>query len=458
MPDLPLLRLEGVSAYANGQALLENFSLNILEGRHVALLGGVASGKTSILKLLGGKLPLRSGSISCYRRGMPVDSVYLFQRDCTAFVGFEPQLLPQQSYYQQRFNSTEMDDVPTLAEYFSVERDRYFEQVVGLMRLQELFSRPVITLSSGQMRRALIARALLRKPRLLLLDNPFAGLDAQARDALKSLLKNICGELRMTLVLACSRRDEIPEHIGQVVELPQKYAGASSAALAAPRKTAAGNDFEVAVGFENVGVSYGGNRVLSELTFCIRRGEKWAILGRNGAGKSTLMSLIYGDHPQAYANRITLFDHPKGSGESIWEIKQRVGFCSPELHAYFREPLSCREVICTGFNSTFIPKRNLSAGERRRVDDLLSYYGAQGLKERSYLQLSSGEQRLVLLLRALVKDGNMLILDEPFQCFDEGLVERSKRLVDAEAASKTLLFTTHYLHELPACVDHTLRL
>ncbi len=473
MTSLPLVEVNNVHAHTYEHTLIDSFSMAIKEGEHTALLGGVASGKTSVLKLLSGKLPVREGSITYYSLGKQAESAYLFQRDHVALVTFEPQFLNQESYYQQRFNSTETDDLPKLNDYIKHERDAYFDKIATLLNLHELLPRPLITLSSGQMRKALIAQALLRKPTLLLLDNPFAGLDATARDTLKELLRDICDALHMTLILACSRREEIPEHVKKVVELPAKYDISSKASLRGgttkqshPDWEIAGqarndkddNPFTTAVEFTNVHVAYGEKTVLDNVNFCIRRGEKWALLGRNGAGKSTMMSLIYGDHPQAYANQITLFDRPKGSGESIWEIKQRVGYCSSELHAYFREPLTCFEVICTGFNSTFIPKRNLSNDEQARIGILLEYYDAIGLKERNFLQVSSGEQRLVLLLRALVRNADMLILDEPFQCFDDELVEFSKLLIDKLSINKTLLFTSHYRHEIPSCVSNIFQL
>jgi molybdate transport system ATP-binding protein len=308
------------------------------------------------------------------------------------------------------------------------------------------------------MRKSLIARALLRKPKLLLLDNPFAGLDAKARDLLKELLKDICDSVDLTLVLACSRASELPFHVRKIIELPCRYDYNDAKNISFTPPTFTGTSFNLAVEFESVHVSYGEKVVLDNISFAICQGEKWALLGPNGAGKSTVMSLIYGDHPQAYANKIVLFDRVRGSGESIWDIKKHIGYCSPELHAYFHEPLSCFEVITTGFNNNFIPKKNLKSEERDFINQLLKYYGVESLSERSFLKISSGEQRLILLLRAFSRNADMLILDEPFQCFDDNLVEMSKELIDTLISSKTLLFTSHYRTELPKSISNVLNL
>ncbi|MDR0418667.1 MAG: ATP-binding cassette domain-containing protein [Prevotellaceae bacterium] len=454
-----MVQIKNPSTTIDGYALSDSINFDIVEGEHVALLGGVATGKTTLLKLLAGRLPVLSGSITVYDLGKISDGAYVFQKENVAFVSFDLQFLNADSYYQQRFNSEDAIEQPTLSDFFkNAERNDYFENIISLLGLTELLLCPLITLSSGQMRKSLIARALLCRPKLLLLDNPFAGLDAKARDLLKELLRDICDSVNLTLVLACSRISELPSHVRKIVELPYRYDYNNTKNVSFTSSAFIGANFNTAVEFKNVCVSYGEKVVLDNISFAIRQGEKWALLGSNGVGKSTIMSLIYGDHPQAYANEIILFDRTRGSGESIWDIKKHIGYCSPELHAYFHEPLSCFDVITTGLNNNFIPKKNLNPEERDFINQLLKYYGAESLSKRNFLRISSGEQRLILLLRAFSRNADMLILDEPFQCFDDNLVEASKSLIDTLISSKTLLFTSHYKAELPESIGNILNL
>src|SRR5439155_10864494 len=163
--------------------------------------------------------------------------------------------------------------------------------------------------------------------------------------------------------------------------------------------------------------------VLHDVSWTVRTGERWAVLGPNGSGKSTLLSLICADHPQAYSNEIWLFGRKRGSGESIWEIKRHIGLVSPELHLYFSEPLSAAETAATGFFDV-VTYRPTTPEQDQRVRSLFEQFEIASLADRPFASLSTGEQRLVLLLRALVKDPPLLVLDEPFQGLDERLVDK----------------------------------
>jgi len=196
--------------------------------------------------------------------------------------------------------------------------------------------------------------------------------------------------------------------------------------------------------------------VLRDVSWQVRQGERWALLGPNGSGKSTLLALLCGDHPQAYANDLWLFGRKRGSGESIWEIKQNVGLVSPELHLYFSEPLSARETAITGFFDVLARRRAYPA-QLATVQELFGYFGIAGLLDRPFARLSTGEQRLVLLIRALVKQPPLLILDEPFQGLDAGLIARARAWLDQRlTAEQTLIVVTHHEEELPRCVNRRL--
>ena len=190
----------------------------------------------------------------------------------------------------------------------------------------------------------------------------------------------------------------------------------------------------------------------------MRAGERWAVLGPNGSGKSTLLSLIYADHPQAYSNDVRLFGQRRGSGESIWEVKQRIGLVSPELHLYFTQPLTAAETAATGFFD-IVTLRPTTPEQDVAVRELFNQFGITALVNRPFARLSTGEQRLVLFVRALVKRPPLLILDEPFQAMDAVHIAQCRDWLDRELRpEQSLLFVTHLPDELPQCVDRILRL
>lgn len=192
----------------------------------------------------------------------------------------------------------------------------------------------------------------------------------------------------------------------------------------------------------------------------VKRGEHWALTGENGAGKSTLLSLVCADNPQAYACDIRLFGYKRGGGESIWDIKKHIGYVSPEIYSTYRKPLSALQIVASGLRDTIGLYGKATQADIDRSKLWLSAFHALHLAERNYLQLSSGEQRLVLLVRAFVKNPDLLILDEPFHGLDNTTRHHAQRVIDLYMRNprKTLIMVTHYNDELPSCIDHHLKL
>ena len=180
--------------------------------------------------------------------------------------------------------------------------------------------------------------------------------------------------------------------------------------------------------------------------------------GVNGAGKSTLISLITGDHPQAYANKVFLFDKKRGSGESIWDIKKKIGFISPELQWYFDKTISVYNTIASGFFDTIGVYKKLSEEQHFIVQQWLSFLNLTAKSQFSLSTLSTSQQRLALLARALVKNPSLLILDEPCQGLDEQQVKDFVELIDELCiqSNKTLIYVSHYENEIPKCINNVL--
>jgi molybdate transport system ATP-binding protein len=209
-----------------------------------------------------------------------------------------------------------------------------------------------------------------------------------------------------------------------------------------------------------VSVAYGGVQILDGIDWTVRRGERWALLGPNGAGKTTLLSLILGDNPQAYANNVTLFGRRRGSGESIWEVKQQIGWVAPELHLYYPKSLSCLEVVCSGFFDSVGIYRRPSPEQCEAARRWVEHLGISHLAAGPFASISEGQQRLVLMARAVVKNPALLVLDEPCQGLDVEHRDRVLQTVDTISArlDSSLIYVTHDPHALPASISHVLRL
>jgi molybdate transport system ATP-binding protein len=215
---------------------------------------------------------------------------------------------------------------------------------------------------------------------------------------------------------------------------------------------------EPVVELRDVTVAYGDRPVLRGVSWEVRAGERWAVLGPNGSGKTTLLSLICGDHPQAYSNDVRVFGRQRGDGDSIWDVKRRIGVVSPEMHLYFTEPLTAERAAATGFFDVLV-SRPTTADQDAAIRRLFDHFGITHLAGRPFTQLSTGQQRIVLLVRALVKDPPLLILDEPFQTLDPDTAARAQSWIDDRLApDRTVLFVTHNEAELPRTVRRRLRL
>jgi molybdate transport system ATP-binding protein len=335
-------------------------------------------------------------------------------------------------YLQQRFNSSDCEDAYTVEEELA---GLELEDWISVFKLSGLLKRPLIQLSNGENKRLQIVKSLAYQPDWLILDNPYVGLDVKGREILTKGLLSL--DLKGIQFILISSPSDVPDFINQVIELPlAQDAPSKPAPLLRPLEP-----FDMAVKM-------------------VKRGERWAIKGPNGAGKSTLISLITADNPQAYSQDITLFDRKRGTGESIWDIKRKIGYLSPELHLYFKEGGSCFSVVASGLFDTLGLFKRLSDEQTERVNHWMQVMGIAHLKERSFLQISGGEQRMVLITRALVKNPELLILDEPCQGLDRVQTEHLKSVLDylAENSEMTLLYVSHYDRDIPSCVNQVLEL
>ena len=495
----PIVRIESGLPMVREWQLAAPVDFVFGAGEHIAVFGRNGAGKTKLVEIILGRHPVKKGIIeyafpSPVRKYVSENVKYLAFKDC---YGGETE---QNYYLQQRWNSWDVDD----------ER---------------------ILLSSGELRKHSLSKVLGTEPCLLILDNPFVGLDAASRLVLGEQLRAIVQGGKTSLMLVLSREDEIPPFMTHVVEvkdevvLPKKRLAdwlaergtetcgkeqacsstescrtvktcgpgqacgsgqdCGSAEACGPGQAISAGDAHCnadspssengpsarcatnppasspeIVRLNKVTIRYGERTILKDLDWVVRKGEHWSLTGPNGSGKSTLLGLVCADNPQSYACDISLFGRKRGSGESIWDIKKHIGYVSPELHRSFKRDITAERIVANGLRDFHGLFTKANEEEIRTARKCLERFGAGHLAGTSFLNMSSGEQRIVLLARAFVKNADLLILDEPFHGLDDGNVRMVRGIIEeyCQNPDNTLLMVTHRMEELPSCIDHNLTL
>ncbi len=336
---------------------------------------------------------------------------------------------------------------------------------LDLTRLQHSGFR---VLSTGETRRVMLARALATQPDLVLLDNPFTGLDVSHRASLATYLHALSQSVQMLITF--SRESDMPEWIDRVAffnsgtldstmdkqcwdqhpiieQIKSQSEKQSEEMMSLIRQHQHSTHFDNPI-FElkNGHVEYTEKRIFTDLDWRIDKGQHWQIKGPNGCGKSTLLGMIFGDHPQCYSNNIHIFGKKRGTGETIWEIKQHIGMVSSALHLQYRVNCSALEVILSGFYDSIGLYHQPTRKEQDIAKEWLEILHMSQYQKTSFRQLEYGQQRLLLIARAIVKQPTLLILDEPYQGLDflgRRLVKNTLELIARENLSQ-LLYVSHY--------------
>ncbi len=446
----------------------------IKDGQHWAIIGPNGAGKTLLIDILTGKYALKSGQIiSENNQGINTLVKSVAFRDIYSLTDIK------NSYYQQRWNAGDEHEVPLVSELFSKGDKQWVEALISSFGIEDLVEKPINLLSSGELRKTLIVRSLLSKPRILILDNPFIGLDTKSRTILNDVLEGLAKLDNLQIVLVLSHPKDLPNLITHVLPIKEKtllptltkedfvndsnfqkflFNGNVYTDISELVKISENSfSFKNALVFKNITVRYGSRIILKHLNWTVTLGDKWALLGENGSGKSTLLSLVSGDNPQAYANDITLFDQKRGTGESIWDIKKHIGYISPEMHLYYLKNVSCLDVVGSGFFDTIGLYRKCNEEQENLALRWMQVFGIENIKDTSFLNISTGEQRLVLLARVFVKNPDLLILDEPLHGLDIANKQKVKQIIeDFCTRDKALIYVTHYEEEIPDVVTQRL--
>lgn len=481
-----IINLDKIGLKLEGAWVLKGVDLEISEGELVAFVGPSASGKTVLGRLIAGMMKHTEGIFEV-KEG--VNTVFVEQQD-----NFFAQSGMRHTYYSQRYEYFEGRAVPTVADLLKIDADNWQEDlklasIIRKLNIEYLLDRQLLLLSNGERKRVQIVSALMQNPDVFVFDQPFIGLDVDSRRIVGSLLQDLKNQGK-TVLLICSKK-ELPEICDRVVEMRKgkivkqlSYSEFAAQALPKEEKTLNVADLELPLPeqsllFENmvrmrhVDVAIAGKQILQDINWEVKRNERWLLAGHNGSGKSTLLSLVTADNPHGYNKDLMLFDRMRGSGETVWDIKKNIGFVSPELHLYFlrqthltghrgtmMHSIDCLSVLVSGFNEEIGFSSKSTVYQEKIAMQWAESLGLSHLMKKQFAELSLGEQRMLLLIRAIIKNPPLLILDEPCQGIDYEQTQRFVRILDliCEKLNITMIYVSHSAEEIPACITHKLEL
>ena len=386
------------------------------------------------------------------------------------------------------------------------------EPAIKLCGIEKILDRGLKYMSTGEIRRTLLARALLSGKKLLILSDPFAGLDQQSRTILLDFFDSIAGKSsadssRPHIILGLERWHEVPDAVTHVIEFSEKkvsFCGprgeyekliSKRAEAAKSSEEKAKVDFkegfeeltgksentgvhnatsgqlnhtdspqaaDILVEMNDVNVGWDDHQVLRHLNWKLIRGQHWLVRGPNGSGKTTFLELITGDNMQVFSNDVRIFGNRRGSGETIWDIKKRLGIVSYRMHVEYRMlgGTSLLAVIISGFRDSIGLYDQPTDLEIATAKKWLALGGFEGQESENFGSLSYGEQRAILILRSAVKSPEILILDEPCHGLDEQYRAKILQLMEliGKGGTTTMLHVTHDPSEVLPCEKHILEL
>lgn len=465
----PVVHIANLTIQHGKDTVLQDLNWQIFPGEQWILGGPSGTGKTTLAKAIAGQLKYQ-GSLSFHLdMDSPLPALVHYVSNWFQFTNLEGD---RNFYYQQRYNKFAKNDTLTVfaeLKHFAKQQQLAFEDVapyLAIFGFENFKDQQLIELSSGEHKRLQLVKALWLQPQLLIIDQPYTGLDVQSRKDLNQVFDQLA-EKGVSLLLI-SNDDEQPDCINRFAEIQdgkiviRQNSGEISKGIPRKRKElpyflqqSPKVSAPIMVKMKQIHISYGEKQVLKNIDWEVKAGEKWLLQGHNGSGKSTLLSLINGDHPQAYANDIHLFGKKRGSGESIWEIKEHLGIISPELHWYYDMNANVGQTIASGFFDSMSLYQKLGYEQQQKLEQVLHFFDLKEVKHKTLGSLPLGQQRLALLARTIVKHPELLILDEPCQGLDQEQSQYFNDVIDDLSRNgQTLIYVGHFQSQLPTCIDN----
>ena len=472
-----LFELTNINLVYRALPALKGISWRVEQGQQWAVLGPNGAGKTSLARVLTEQMRPAAGN---YLRSGLLDDVGI------AYVCFEQgkalcdrdKKLDDSEF---RADATDPGTTVRMAILGGRLPDASFDSWVARLGMQPILDRGLRFLSTGEMRKTLLLQAILAAPALLILDNPLDGLDRSTQQAMRQIMDELLAS-ELAILMLCRQIEDIPQGISHIVVLNdgEVYAsGPAHTVLSDPAVTQLLNpplpplvalpepavrDYAIdrngpLLKLVNVSVTYGDAAILHGVNWTFEQGNHCCVSGPNGCGKTTLLSLITGDNHKAYGQDITLFGVRRGSGESVWEIKQKYGLIDTQLQLNFSRGMKAIEVVVSGFFDTIGLYDDWGDTQRLRALHWLRALGVEATAAQSFDALSFGLQRMVLLARAMVKSPVILILDEPTLGLDGFHRRLILRAIDHIAANcdTQVIFVSHSAGEQPDCINQHLR-
>ncbi|TIC37096.1 P-loop containing nucleoside triphosphate hydrolase protein [Wallemia mellicola] len=394
------------------------------------------------------------------------------------FVNFSTRLSNSSDFidYTARYGSLKDNKVTTreflLSKIKNTERASEIVQKVTFdLDLFNLLDKPLIALSNGQSRRLKIAEALINQKHLLILEEPFTGLDPPSRLKLSEVLKRLHSHSNPVVLLLLKNSDEIPESTTNIlqitddnyIELGRKDKVLSTITsnnkFSTPSDVGLGkvNQDKILIDLKDINISYRSTPILRNINWTIKPGERWHLQGYNGSGKTTLLSLITGDHPHSFTQNITLFNSPRVKIPTV-HLSTLIGSISPEITSAFPKhtTLTAFDVVASGFSGIFCYRPTKLQHEKDRVHHLLKHL-TPGLDSNTpFISLTTSQKSCILLARALVNKPPLLLLDEPFQGMSTEDLHRSRHYLQFNLDDEqSVVFITHYDNEVPWRIDQS---
>jgi molybdate transport system ATP-binding protein len=459
--------------------VLRDVSWNIRPGQRWLLIGGNGAGKTQLLKLVSGAVwPKPTGrQLRRYRLDGETFDTPAGVSDEIAYVGAERQ--DRYEHYEWNFRALDIvatgvqrTDIPMRA--LTPAEDVQVRKLLRKLDIAALADRRFLTLSYGERRLVLIARALASRPRLLLLDEVANGLDTRNH---ARFLKWLSGTSRsaMPWVFATHRLTDVPETMTHLLELDQgevrrrgpmraaqarellqQDSGAFHEAGRVARKTQRRRR-RMLVAMRNASVHVDEAHILTGIDLGVAKGDCWVVHGANGSGKSTLLRTLYGDHAVAVGGSI----ERDGiiPGVPLEKFRLRTAYVAHHLQTWHQPKMPVMEVVASGRYASIGLNEKLTAGDRKHAEKALRRFGIYGLRHRTLAEMSYGQARRVLFARAWAREPALALLDEPFAGLDRATrADLARRLNRWLADGGSCVIATHHREEWPAHTTHVLEL